>query len=116
MSSTPSVRRSALDLREPECIRELREVLRAGGFDGEGVRSALGAESALLSRLADVPVHERRLRGVEPLGPLIRLFVLDAPMRQMFGLPLGEDAALAPLRRWRDDLYRRHRGGRVAPE
>jgi len=44
------------------------------------------------------------------------LFALDAPMRSMFGLPFGDDAALAPLRRWRDDLYRRHRGGRVAPE
>jgi hypothetical protein len=79
MTSTPSVRRGALDLGDPEAIGELRDVLRAAGFDGEGVRSALGAESALLSRLADVPVHERRLRGVEPLGTLIRLFVLDAP-------------------------------------
>jgi glutathione S-transferase len=43
------------------------------------------------------------------------LFALDAPMRSMFGLPLGDDPALAPLRRWRDDLYRRHRGGRVVP-
>jgi glutathione S-transferase len=44
------------------------------------------------------------------------LFTLDAPMRSMFGLPFGDDPALAPLRRWRDDLYRRHRGGRVVPE
>ena len=43
------------------------------------------------------------------------LFVLDAPMRSMFGLPCGDEPALEPLRRWRDDLYRRHRGGRVAP-
>jgi glutathione S-transferase len=43
------------------------------------------------------------------------LFALDPPMRSMFGLPLAEDTTLAPLRRWRDDLYRRHRGGRVVP-
>jgi len=44
------------------------------------------------------------------------LFALDAPMRSMFGLPCGDDPALAPLRRWRDDVYRSHRGGRVVPE
>ena len=44
------------------------------------------------------------------------LFALEAPMRSMFGLPFGDDPAVAPLRRWRDDLYRRHRGGRVVPE
>jgi glutathione S-transferase len=43
------------------------------------------------------------------------LFRLDAPMRSLFGLPFGEDAALAPLRCWRDDFYRRHRGGCVMP-
>ena len=47
--------------------------------------------------------------------PSDELFALDAPMRSMFGLPLGDDAELAPLRRWRDDLYRRHRGARVVP-
>jgi glutathione S-transferase len=45
--------------------------------------------------------------------PADDLFALDAPMRSMFGLPLADDPALAPLRLWRDDLYRRHRGGRV---
>lgn len=43
------------------------------------------------------------------------LFALDAPMRAMFGLPLGGEPALAPLRGWRDALYRRHRGRRVEP-
>jgi glutathione S-transferase len=43
------------------------------------------------------------------------LFSLEAPMRTMFGLPLGDDPALAPLRRWRDDIYSRHRGSRVVP-
>ena len=43
------------------------------------------------------------------------LFALEAPMRSMFGLPLGEEPAFTTLRRWRDDLYRRHRGGRVVP-
>lgn len=44
------------------------------------------------------------------------LFVLDAPLRSMFGLPCGEDPALAGLRHWRDELYRRHRGARVVPK
>jgi glutathione S-transferase len=43
------------------------------------------------------------------------LFALDPPMRSMFGLPLAEEPTFAPLRRWRDDLYRRHRGRRVVP-
>ena len=47
--------------------------------------------------------------------PPDELFALDAPMRSMFGLPLADDPTFAPLRRWRDDLYRRHRGGRVLP-
>ena len=51
-----------------------------------------------------------------PLGhPSDDLFTLDPAMRAIFGLPLADDPALAPLRRWRDDLYRRHRGGRVVP-
>lgn len=43
------------------------------------------------------------------------LFALDPPMRSMFGLPLADDPTLTPLRRWRDDLYRHQRGGRVVP-
>jgi glutathione S-transferase len=47
--------------------------------------------------------------------PADELFLLEPAMRTMFGVPLGDDPALAPLRRWRDDLYRRHRGGPVQP-
>jgi glutathione S-transferase len=43
------------------------------------------------------------------------LFALDDGMRPMFGLPLGDEPALASLRQWRDGIYRRHRGGRVTP-
>jgi glutathione S-transferase len=43
------------------------------------------------------------------------LFAIDPGLRPMFGIPLGEDAALAPLRTWRDETYRRHRGRRVLP-
>jgi glutathione S-transferase len=51
-----------------------------------------------------------------PLGhPADDLFVLEPFMRSMFGLPLGDEPALAPLRQWRDDLYRSHRGRRVQP-
>ena len=45
--------------------------------------------------------------------PSDETFEVDAGMRPMFGLPIGDDAALAPLRRWRDEMYRRHRGERV---
>jgi glutathione S-transferase len=54
------------------------------------------------------------------LGPIIGhppddLFLLDAGMRGMFGVPFADDPDLAPLRPWRDGVYRRHRGGRVTP-
>jgi glutathione S-transferase len=53
---------------------------------------------------------------VSILGPPADdLFALDAGLRGMFGIPLGENPGLAPLRAWRDDIYRRHRGGRVTP-
>jgi glutathione S-transferase len=47
--------------------------------------------------------------------PEDELFQLDAGMRPMFGLPMGGEPALTPLRRWRDEMYRRHRGERVTP-
>lgn len=43
------------------------------------------------------------------------LFSIDDGMRAMFGIPYGQDPALAPLHEWRDRIYRQHRGGRVAP-
>jgi glutathione S-transferase len=43
------------------------------------------------------------------------LFELDAGMRPLFGLPLGDEPALGTLRPWRDAIYRRHRGRRVQP-
>jgi glutathione S-transferase len=43
------------------------------------------------------------------------LFAIDPGTRQMFGLPLGADPGLAPLKAWRDEIYRRHRGARVVP-
>jgi len=43
------------------------------------------------------------------------LFELDTGTRGMFGIALGEDPRVAPLRTWRDGLYRRHRGSRVSP-
>jgi glutathione S-transferase len=43
------------------------------------------------------------------------LFAIDDGMRPMFGIPLAEDPSVAPLRTWRDDIYRRHRGRRVEP-
>jgi glutathione S-transferase len=46
--------------------------------------------------------------------PADDLFALDPAMRAIFE-PTADQSALAPLRRWRDDLYRRHRGRRVVP-
>jgi glutathione S-transferase len=43
------------------------------------------------------------------------LFAIDAGTRQMFGMPFGADPSLAPLRDWRDRIYRSHRGRRVEP-
>jgi glutathione S-transferase len=48
-------------------------------------------------------------------APSNDLFVLDDPMRAMFGIPMGQESALQPLHRWRDGTYRRHRGGQVTP-
>src|SRR5439155_1096618 len=45
--------------------------------------------------------------------PPDELFALDESMRAMFGVLPEEDPAVAPLRAWRDGIYRRHRGGRV---
>jgi len=43
------------------------------------------------------------------------LFVLEPGFRALFGVELAKDPALAALGRWRDAIYRRHRGGRVTP-
>jgi methylase of polypeptide subunit release factors len=79
-----------LSLDDPGLTAELREVLRAAGFDGEGMRAALGSGGELLT--TDAPVHTRRLEGVAPLGTLADLLLLE--------LPVGPDAArraFAPL-------------------
>ena len=54
------------------------------------------------------------------LGPVLglppdELFSIDAGMLTMFGTPFGADPSLAPLRDWRDRIYREYRGGRVQP-
>jgi methylase of polypeptide subunit release factors len=81
MSATPSVPSSPLALDDSRPIEELGAALRAAGLTGEGVRSVLGSAGELLSRSVDIPLHERRLEGVEPLGTLVKLLVLDAPAR-----------------------------------
>jgi hypothetical protein len=67
-------------------------VLLGAGFTGEGVRGALRTGQELIARSVDLPLHERRLEGVEPLGTLIKLLALE--------LPVAADAAeraFAPL-------------------
>jgi methylase of polypeptide subunit release factors len=65
---------------EPGAVEELAEVLRSTGYTGEAVRAALGVEGRVLARSVDVPVHRRRLAGLSPLGTIVTLFVLDAPV------------------------------------
>ncbi len=77
MSESQRAGRAALALDDRATTGELGDVLRAAGFTGEGVRGALRTGRDLLARAVDVPLHERRLEGVEPLGTLIRLLVLD---------------------------------------
>ena len=71
---------SPLALDDSRPIAELGVALRAAGFTGEGVRTR-SAAGELLARSVDIPLHERRLEGVEPLGTLVKLLVLDAPAR-----------------------------------
>jgi SAM-dependent methyltransferase len=77
---------------DPGLTAELREVLVAAGYSGEGVRAALGTGGEVLSRSADIPLHIRRLEGNEPLGTLIRLLVLDTPVTTT-----DAEQAFAPL-------------------
>jgi len=62
---------------DPGLTAGLRELLLGAGFTGEGVRAALGTLGETLTRSADVPVQIRRLEDNEPIGSLIKLFVLD---------------------------------------
>ena len=88
----PVTAEGPLRLDDRGLIAELRDVLRAAGFDGAGVRDALGTSSEILTGSYEIPIRERRLEGQEPIGTLIKLFVLEQPV--------AADAAkkaLAPL-------------------
>ena len=94
---------------EAQALRFLQDVLpdvaRAAATGGYLVGGGFTrADLTVASMLATVFGH-----------PDDDLFEVDPGMRPMFGMPLGEDRALAPLRRWRDEMYRRHRGERVTP-
>jgi Methyltransferase small domain len=82
-----------LAVSDPRPIEELRAVLASAGFEGEAVRSALGVDSHVLARPADLPVQRRRLAGIEPLGTITTLFVLDTPVASA-----DASRAFAPLR------------------
>ena len=85
-----------------DVLPDLARATAAGGYlVGDGFTRA---DLTVASMLATVFGH-----------PDDDLFQLDAAMRPMFGMPLGDDPSLAPLRRWRDEMYRRHRGERVTP-
>ena len=43
------------------------------------------------------------------------LYLFPAPMRPMFADPLMQDPRFAPVFAWRDQIYRKHRGGQVKP-
>jgi methylase of polypeptide subunit release factors len=92
---SPRVTEAPLALDQPGATAELRDVLLAAGFTGEGVRAALRSGADVLARLVDVALHERRLAGNEPLGTLIRLLVLESAVadhaaKRAFA-PLGLD-------------------------
>jgi hypothetical protein len=106
VSRSQSVASGPLELSDPAAIAELGATLSAAGFSGEGVRAALGSEgidtwpkkdahtgaATLLARSVDIPLYERRLAGIEPLGTIVKLLVLDAPV------PVDEARrAFAPL-------------------
>jgi hypothetical protein len=81
MSDTAKVDpRRPLALDDPAVIEELGGLLRSIGFSGEGVRRALSADGETLSRAAEVPIQERRLADIEPLGTVIKLLVLNLPV------------------------------------
>jgi glutathione S-transferase len=85
-----------------DVLPDLARATASGGYlVGDGFTRA---DLTVASMLATVFGH-----------PEDELFQLDGAMRPMFGMPLGEDPALVPLRRWRDEMYRRHRGERVTP-
>lgn len=100
MSRSPSVASGPLELGDPAAITELGARLSAAGFSGEGVRAALGSGGELLARSVDIPLYVRRLAGVEPLGTIVKLLVLDATVpvddaRRAFApLPLERVEAL----------------------
>jgi hypothetical protein len=75
---------------EAALAAELRGILLAAGFTGEGVHAALDTHGvALTTSPIDVPLQARRLEGVEPLGTLVKLFILE--------LPVGVEAARRAL-------------------
>lgn len=47
--------------------------------------------------------------------PPDELFFFPASLRPMFSDPLALDPAFAPVFAWRNDIYRKHRGGPVKP-
>jgi Methyltransferase small domain len=104
VGSSTSVARGRLELGDPTAISELGATLAAAGFSGEGVRAALGSGSEVLARTDHKPVYERRLVGLEPLGTMVRLLVLDTAVpvedaRRAFApLPLERLEALGVLR------------------
>jgi methylase of polypeptide subunit release factors len=88
----PGASRSTLATADRGAVAELGDALRDAGLAGENLRRALGVGGELLARKGDIAVHERRLAGVEPLGPIVRLFVLERLV------PVAEAArALAPV-------------------
>ena len=95
-----------LQVGDRAAIAELGEALRAAGFTGEGLRQVLGVSRELLARSADIAVHTRRLSGVGPIGPLVKLFVLElaislAEAAEAFGsLPLERVRQLGVVKGW----------------
>ena len=43
------------------------------------------------------------------------VFLFPAPLRAVFADPVAQEPAFAPVFAWRDQIYRKHRGGPVKP-
>jgi glutathione S-transferase len=81
-------------------LRDLEGALeRAPYLVGDAFTRADLTVAAMLNPIVGLPPDE--------------LYEVDPGMRGMFGIAPDDEAAFATLRRWRDAVYRRHRGRRV---
>jgi hypothetical protein len=100
--------KAPLSLEDPAAIAAFGDVLRSLDYSGARVREALGSDGEILARAADMPLHERRLVGDEPLPTIIKLLILELPVsaeavaRAIAPLPVERLASLGIVEATRD--------------